>query len=72
MALAQGLSQEQAMKAIGQVVEGVHTTREINELAERLSIDMPISKQVYNVLFEGADLKQSVQKLFARELKAEF
>lgn len=72
MALAQGLSQEQAMKTIGQVVEGVHTTREVNDLAERMGIDMPISKQVYRVLFEGADLEQSVHELFARELKAEF
>ncbi len=72
IALAQGMSQQQAQESIGQVVEGVNTTKEIHRLAERMNIDMPITEQVYRVLYEGTDPHQAVHELFARELKAEF
>lgn len=72
IALAQGMSQQQALDSIGQVVEGIHTAQEIHRLAERLNIDMPITEQVYKVLFQGADPREAVHALFARELKPEF
>jgi len=72
IALAQGMSQQQAQQSIGQVVEGVNTTQEVYRLAERMNIEMPITQQVYRVLYEGIDPHQAVNELFARELKAEF
>jgi glycerol-3-phosphate dehydrogenase (NAD(P)+) len=72
IALAQGKTQQQAMDEIGQVVEGIKTTEEVHRLAERLHIDMPITQQVYQVLYNNADPHQAVHELFARELKPEF
>jgi glycerol-3-phosphate dehydrogenase (NAD(P)+) len=72
LALAQGMTQEQAKESIGQVVEGVQTAQEVYRLAQRHAIEMPISEQVYHVLYEGVDPRDAVHSLFARELKPEF
>lgn len=71
LALASGQTQQQALESIGQVVEGLQTASEIHELAREHDVEMPITEQIYRVLFEGADPKQSVQALFQRQPKAE-
>ena len=72
LALAEGMNPDDALASIGQVVEGIQTANEVNRLAERHDIDMPITKQVYRVLYENLEPKLAVQELFARELRAEF
>jgi len=72
IALAQGMTQQQAQESIGQVVEGINTTKEVYRLAKRMHIEMPITEQVYRVLYEGADPHAAVHELFSRQLKAEF
>lgn len=72
MAIAQGMKSEDALKSIGQVVEGIQTAQEVHRLAKRLGIEMPITNQVYRVIHEGMDPRKAVDELFARQLKAEF
>jgi len=71
LALGEGLSLENALASIDQVVEGVQTAREVNELAISRGVDMPITHEVYRVLYEGDTPRQAVQKLLSREQKAE-
>jgi glycerol-3-phosphate dehydrogenase (NAD(P)+) len=71
LALAAGKSIEQARDEIGQEVEGVGTAREVHRLAERLQVDMPITAQVYQVLYQGLSPKDAVNNLLGRSLKAE-
>lgn len=71
MALGRGDSLATARAAIDQVVEGVQTTREIHTLAQRHAIDMPITEQVYRVLYDGCAPRDAVQALLGREPKAE-
>ena len=71
IALSNGMSQQQALDSIGQVVEGIQTAKEINRLANKLGIEMPITTQVYRVLYEDLEPRLAVQELFERELKAE-
>jgi len=71
LALGGGLSLENALASIDQVVEGVQTAREVNELAISRGVDMPITHEVYCVLYEGATPKQAVQELLSREQKPE-
>jgi glycerol-3-phosphate dehydrogenase (NAD(P)+) len=71
LALAEGLSQENARTRIGQEVEGVHTAKEVFALAQRQQVEMPISEQVYRVLYEGLDPKTAVHNLLDRSQKAE-
>ena len=71
LALAQGVALDQARKSIGQAIEGIHTTSEVFKLAQRLSIEMPISEQVYAVLTGRTDPKTAVQNLLSRDPKQE-
>lgn len=71
-ALAQGYSVEQAQTEIGQVVEGVQTTYEVNRLAQQHKIDMPIVEQVNNVLQGICTPFEAVQALLSRQPKPEF
>jgi glycerol-3-phosphate dehydrogenase (NAD(P)+) len=71
LALGQGKSLEEALAAIDQVVEGVQTAREVHDLALSQGVDMPITEQVYAVLYEARKPKDAVQALLNREQKAE-
>jgi len=71
-ALAQGADIEQAQQEIGQVVEGVRTTREVSRIAEQRNINMPIVMEVNNVLQGISTPKEAVQALLSREPKPEF
>jgi glycerol-3-phosphate dehydrogenase (NAD(P)+) len=71
LALGQGEQLASALTAIQQVVEGVQTAREVVQLARTKGIDMPISMQVYQVLYKGRTPKEAVSTLFAREQKPE-
>ena len=67
LALGQGKSVEQAMKDIGQVVEGYRNTKEVYMLAERMNVEMPIVEQVYQVLYCGKNAKLAASDLLSRE-----
>lgn len=71
LALARGVSAGQAMAGIGQEVEGVVTAGAVKAIAERLAVDMPISEQVYGVLYEGLTPDAATRALLEREGKAE-
>jgi glycerol-3-phosphate dehydrogenase (NAD(P)+) len=71
LALAAGKSAAQAQSEIGQVVEGVLAARAVRDVARRLGVDMPISEQIYRVLYEGAPVRESVGALMGRSVKAE-
>ncbi|MFD2112813.1 NAD(P)H-dependent glycerol-3-phosphate dehydrogenase [Thiorhodococcus fuscus] len=72
LALASGKGIEQAKSEIGQEVEGVVTALAIHRLSERLGIEMPISEQVYRVLYDGISPEQATKALLERDPKPEF
>lgn len=69
--LGAGKSVADSLQAIGQVVEGISTSEEIWRMAQRHSVEMPISEQVYGIVHQGRSPKQSVRDLLAREPKPE-
>ncbi|MCI0508158.1 MAG: NAD(P)H-dependent glycerol-3-phosphate dehydrogenase [Gammaproteobacteria bacterium] len=71
LGLGKGESLEDVLAAIDQVVEGVQTAREVNELAVSLGVDMPISHEVYRILYEGERPREAVHALLSREQKPE-
>jgi glycerol-3-phosphate dehydrogenase (NAD(P)+) len=71
LALAQGMSVEQAKVSIGQEIEGIGTAREILLKATSINIEMPITEQAYRVLYEGLDPAAAVKILLAREIRNE-
>ncbi|GAB4170179.1 MAG: NAD(P)H-dependent glycerol-3-phosphate dehydrogenase [Rhodocyclaceae bacterium] len=71
LALARGEPLPAVLGALGHVAEGVRTARAACELAQRHAIDMPISLAVASVLFEGLAPGLAVERLLARDAKAE-
>lgn len=70
--LARGLSLDTILKELGHVAEGVTTAREVDALAGELGVDMPITRAVCQMLFEGLPAAQAVDALLNRNIRAEF
>ncbi|MCD9021221.1 NAD(P)H-dependent glycerol-3-phosphate dehydrogenase [Cohnella silvisoli] len=64
--LAQGLPLEEVLERMGMVVEGVRTTKAAHVLASKHGVEMPITDQLYEVLFEGLSPEQAVGALMGR------
>ena len=71
LALGKGRKLQVTLAEIGQVAEGVATAREVRQLAQRMQVDMPITEQVYRVLFEGVSPQTAVEALLKREVRPE-
>ncbi len=71
LAIGQGQTLEQAIADIGQAVEGVKSAPEIYHLAQELGVEMPITEQVYRVLYEGVHAQEAVEALLLRDQKPE-
>lgn len=70
--VGQGLSLEDLNNKIKMVVEGIPTTKSVYELAKEKNIDLPITNEIYQVLFNNKDCNESVKDLMMREIKSEF
>ena len=70
-ALAAGRSVEQAIKDIGQVVEGYHAAKAVHLVAGRQGVAMPICEHVYRVLYEGMSIPDVVESMLRRDITPE-
>jgi glycerol-3-phosphate dehydrogenase (NAD(P)+) len=71
LALAAGRSVEQALKEIGQVVEGYSAARAVHLVATRKKVDMPIVHGIYRVLYENEPARDVVKDLMTRPIRPE-
>jgi glycerol-3-phosphate dehydrogenase (NAD(P)+) len=71
LALAKGMRLEDILASLGAVAEGVNTCRSTVALGERYGVEMPISRAVHRVLFEGQKPREAVAQLMTRELRFE-
>lgn len=69
--LGQGKGVHEAQDEIGQVVEGYRNTKEVWILAQRYGVDMPITEQIYQVLYCGKDAREAAVALLGRARKEE-
>ena len=70
--LGQGETAEQIAASTKTVAEGVKTAKSVWQLAQKWGVDVPISREVYAILYEGKPPKQAVRDLMKREAKPEF
>lgn len=70
--LGRGKTLEQILGETREVAEGVKTAKAAQALAERHGIEMPITTEMYRVLYEGETPRAAIQRLMTRSLKAEF
>jgi glycerol-3-phosphate dehydrogenase (NAD(P)+) len=71
MALGRGQSLTEAQSGIYQVVEGLPAARAVYDVAQRLAVDMPICREIYQVMHEGKPVRAAVQALMGREVRSE-
>jgi glycerol-3-phosphate dehydrogenase (NAD(P)+) len=71
LALAQGKQLDTIVRELGHVAEGVPCAKAVRELAARLGVDMPITNAVAGVLFDGASVQETVDRLLARDPRNE-
>lgn len=69
--LAAGEKLEEILASTHSVAEGVYTTKAALQLAARYNVEMPITRQLSLVLFEGLDPRKAVPELMMRDLKNE-
>lgn len=69
--IGKGGKPESVLAKTTMVVEGYQTAKSAYELARRYSVEMPITEQIYRVLYEGRDAKSAVRELMTRAPKSE-
>jgi glycerol-3-phosphate dehydrogenase (NAD(P)+) len=70
--LAEGKPLDAILQELGHAAEGVHTCAEVLKKAREVGVEMPITQEVYRVMFEGLSPRQAVEDLLSREPKAEY
>ena len=69
--MGQGKGPQEAMAAVGAVVEGYYAAKSAWELARKLGVEMPIIHGAYRALYENVDVKTVLKSLLCRARKAE-
>lgn len=69
--IAKGKKLEEAQREIGMVTEGVPTTKSAYELARKYKVEMPITEELYRILFKGKDPRDAEFELMTRKTKRE-
>lgn len=71
LALAAGKTLAVILRELGHTAEGVHTAREVAQIAGALEVDMPITQAVKGILFDDLPAKLAVEQLLSRDPKVE-
>lgn len=66
LALAEGLTEAEALKRIGQVVEAVYNVDQLCALAKREKVELPIVEQVFRIMKQGVSPREALKALFQR------
>ncbi|AGF74483.1 NAD(P)H-dependent glycerol-3-phosphate dehydrogenase [Bartonella australis AUST/NH1] len=69
--LGQGKSVQEAQDSIGRVIEGYRNTKEVLVLAQHHDVEMPITEQIYQVLYRNKDVREAASSLLGRTKKDE-
>jgi len=70
--IAKGKSLNEILSLTNMVAEGMFTVQAVKNFSINKNIDMPISNEVYEILFNGKDPKKSMVELMRRPLKSEW
>ena len=71
IALAKGRNNGDNLFDSGMVVEGIRATAAARELSERVGVEMPITEELYQVLYKGKPPEEAVVELMGRGKKHE-
>ena len=69
--IGQGKPVDEAVKAIGAVVEGYYAAANARALARKAGVEMPIAQAAYEVLYENRDVSTVIVDLMSRSKRSE-
>ena len=69
--LGRGKQLADIVASMKEVAEGVHNTASVRDLARSVGVEMPITEQMYELIYEGKSPRQAVIDLMTRGLKRE-
>ncbi len=71
LGLGQGRKLPDILEEMGMVAEGIKNTLSAQRLAARERVEMPITRMMHAMLYEGLGVREAVTALMQRDLKAE-
>ena len=69
--IGQGKSLKAILSEMRMVAEGVKTSKSVYNLSRKLEVEMPISSEIYHVLYDDVPPKEALFRLMTRDLKDE-
>lgn len=69
--IGQGLPAQEAISRVGMTVEGCAATKTAYELSKKYNVDMPITTEIYNVLYNEKEIKTALGDLMGRPKRHE-
>ncbi len=71
LGLGAGKSLNEILKELGEVAEGVTTAKTAHELALQVGVEMPITDEIYNLLYDGKPAVEAIRDLMGRDRRGE-
>lgn len=71
VALSSGKPLKQVEEEMGMVIEGVNTIKAVVDFEQVYNLDLPITRTLYQVIYEGKTIDQGIEELMTRPLKSE-
>ena len=69
--IGEGMKLKEILSEMRMVAEGVKTAESVYNLSRKLGVEMPISQEIYHILYEDVPPKEAVYRLMTRDLKQE-
>jgi len=69
--LGKGLSIDEILKSMTMVAEGVKNCKSIYHFAKSLNVEMPLTEELYKIIYEKSQVKESLKRLLGRKEKHE-
>ena len=69
--IGRGRSLDEVISQMNMIAEGVHSSRSVYELSCSVGVDMPITRAVYEMLFQQKPVQQAIFDLMTRDPKQE-
>ncbi|HAS73065.1 MAG TPA: NAD(P)H-dependent glycerol-3-phosphate dehydrogenase [Clostridiales bacterium UBA8960] len=69
--IGQGHTLTESIDSVGMVVEGAYTVKAAHTLSQKYNLDMPITQELYRILYEDKNAREAVNHLMTRRRKHE-
>jgi glycerol-3-phosphate dehydrogenase (NAD(P)+) len=69
--LGKGMTMEEINSTMKQVAEGVFSTQSVHGMALQLGIEMPITENMFEMIFQGRTAQEALRVLMTRQSKSE-